>query len=501
MGLFYSSHKVMIRWWSGEDYNYCYLIPFVVFYLIWEKRQKLCAIPSTFSWVGLLPVIFGIALYWLGELGGEYYTIYISSWLLLVGLLWLHMGLEKLKVIAFPVFFILTMFPPPDFVYKNLSLKLKLISSQIGVVIMQAYGMSAFREGNIIDIGFTKLQVVDACSGLRYLIPLVVLGLLMAYLYRGRLWKKALILIFTLPLTIATNSLRIAVTGILSEMWGSEVAEGFFHGFSGWFIFMFSLVVLISLMWGLNKVFPESQKSKKTAAGDDRPEDLVAVSQTRHQPTYIFKPPSLVAAIFIGMTVFAVQGIEFRETIPIKRSLNEFPLLLEDWKGGIPVQMGAEFLDQLELNDYTIVNFKNRDGAQVNFYVAYYESQRKGESIHSPRTCLPGSGWEFRQAGSIQVPLSEGASDHIKVNRAVISKAGYQQLSYYWFPMRGRVLTNLFEMKWYNFWDAITRQRTDGALVRLITPIRKNEKINDADARLQAFTRELVPVLDQFLPQ
>jgi len=235
----------MVSWWKSDDYSYCYLIPFIVLYLIWEKRNKLVNFSSVSSWKGLIPFILGIVFFWLGELGGEYFTLYISFWLVMVGLCWMHLGWKKLKTIGFALIFILTMFPLPNFLFNKISVYLKLISSQLGVAMMQIYGMSAYREGNIIDLGFTQLQVVDACSGLRYIFPLIVLGILLAYFFRAAFWKKVIVVISTIPLSIITNSLRIALTGILYEVWGAKVAEGFFHGFSGWFIFMFSLAVLL----------------------------------------------------------------------------------------------------------------------------------------------------------------------------------------------------------------------------------------------------------------
>ena len=135
----------------------------------------------------------------------------------------------------------------------------------------------------------------------------------------------------------------------------------------------------------------------------------------------------------------------------------------------------------------------------MNFYSAYYETQRKGESTHSPETCLPGSGWEFREAGDAAVPSANGSK--MTVKRAFIENAGAKQLTYYWFQQRGRILRNLYELKIYGFWDALTRRRTDGALVRLITPVYANEELRDAEARLQGFTKEIVPLLDEYIPQ
>jgi EpsI family protein len=132
--------------------------------------------------------------------------------------------------------------------------------------------------------------------------------------------------------------------------------------------------------------------------------------------------------------------------------------------------------------------------------VAYYESQRKGESIHSPATCLPGSGWTFDQSGSVNISDIPGHNEFMRVNRAVMQLDQKRQLSYYWFHQRGRILTNAYQLKIYVFWDALTQQRTDGALVRLITPVYADEKIEAADARLKKFIRDIEPVLEEYIP-
>ena len=481
----------MIKWWNREDYNYCYLVPFIVLYLIWEKRKDFAATPSSPSRAGFPLLLLGIGFYFLGELGGEYYTLYLSSWLLLIGICLLHLGWRKLKTILFPLFFILTMFPPPNFIYNKVSVELKLLSSQLGVTLMQLYGMSAYREGNIIDLGFTQLQVVDACSGLRYLIPLIVLGILLAYFFKAAFWKRAFLVISVVPLSIITNSLRIALTGIFYEVWGPSVAEGFFHGFSGWFIFMFSLALLLLEMKLLIKIFPEKfQKISKSST-----EAGIHVQPKSGVFGIIKQPCFLVAVICLGATLALTQGIEFREKIPISKSFDRFPLQLNGWSG-TSQSLEQQIIDALDFSDYKIIDFKNKKGQEVNFYVAYYESQRKGESIHSPATCLPGSGWIFNKAGTISIPLNGGT---MEVNRALMQKGDYKQLSYYWFPQRGRILTNAYQLKIFVFWDALTRQRTDGSLVRLVTPIYYSEK--EAEQRLQKFTADVVPILNTFLPQ
>jgi EpsI family protein len=403
------------------------------------------------------------------------------------------------------------------------------------------------------------------------------MAILLAYFYKGSLWKKVLLVVSAVPLTIFTNSLRIAMTGILYEIWGPQVAEDFFHGFSGWFIFMFGLAVLLLEMWvlngfrglgmlggfgglkdkttsledGLKSVPVESsqppqalgfcssaaleapfnltQLQASSSAGgassaallepaeaaakegapqgfqaascpsDLKPETLNLKPAAGGWKLLLHPPQFIVAVAILATTLAAAQGIEFREKIPPAKTFASFPLEVGEWKGKREA-MEKQFIDQLTFSDYVIVDYVSGSQA-VNFYTAYYESQRKGESIHSPETCLPGGGWEFRNVGAVTLPLKARNGEPMRVNRALMERGAYKQLSYFWFPSRDRILTNAWEMKWYNFWDALTRQRTDGALVRLITPVYPNEEVAQAEARLTAFTQAIVPVLDEFLPK
>jgi len=501
-GMYYPAYSWLIRKdWPREDYNYCYLIPLVVLYLIWEKKDELASEPSAPSWAGIFFLVPGILLFWVGELGGELYSLYLSSWLVAVGILWMHIGWRKLKAIAFALCMALAMFPLPHLVNQKLTFGLKLISSKLGVAMLHVYGMSAYREGNIIDLGFTQLQVVDACSGLRYLYPLLVMGILISYFYRAALWKRLVLVASTVPLTILVNSLRIALTGVIYKHFGAEAAEGFFHGFSGWLIFMFTLAILLAEVWILRRIAPDASESffarpvLSTRRADAAPE---AQAETPWKD--FLKPRQFVAAaVLLAVTLGIYQFVDFREKIPTARPLSEFPLAVGTWQGTREA-MGQEFIETLDLSDYVIVDYKDGAGLHVNFYLAWYMSQRRGESIHSPETCLPGSGWTFSQAGAVSVPLPRSGKT-VKLNRAVMEKSGVKQVSYFWFPARGRILLNAWEMKLYTFWDSLTRQRTDGALVRLITPVYPGERPEDAEARLQGFTAQIMPVLDGFLPK
>ena len=485
--------------WAREDYSHSYLIPIVILYIIWEKRDALIAIPSEPSWLGLAPFIFGLFLYWLGELGGEFFTLYISLWFVLIGLLWMHMGWKKIKTISFGLFMFLTMFPFPNFINTKVLVNLRLISSQLGVAFLQLCGMSAYREGNIIDLGFTQLQVVDACSGLRYVIPLFVISLLLSYWFRAAFWKRIILVLSSIPLAVAVNSFRIATTGILYSFWGSEVAEGFFHDFSGWLIFMFTMPVLLLEMWILNMIgAPIPKETLNVGEGANSPQQDEGLAIVR-QPLLkgILQPVFLLAVVLMVGTLVSSKSIEFRDKVPIKKPLDQFPLALDDWKGERQA-MEQQFIDALHFSDYVMVDYRNPKGQNISFYVAYYESQRKGEGTHSPETCLPGSGWEFERSGLVS--LHTGKGQFMQVNRAFMIKGDVKQLVYFWFPQRGRILTSLYQVKLYSFWDALIKKRTDGALVRVITPLTGNESVETAEERLIDFVKLLNPQLEKFIP-
>jgi exosortase D (VPLPA-CTERM-specific) len=484
--------------WGWDDYTYCYFVPAIVLYLLWEKRDSLLAIPAARAWSGLLPLALGLAFYFLGEFGGEYYVIFLGSWLVLIGFIACFAGWGRVRAGAFPLCFLVAMFPFPNFINNNLTLSIKLISSRLGVLVMQTYGLSAYREGNVIDLGFTKLQVVDACSGLRYFFPLIVLALLLSYGFKARLWKRVLLVLSAVPISVVTNGLRIASVGILYKYWGPMVAEGFFHDFSGWFIFMLSLGILLLEMRLLKRLGPDAGGALAEAAATVLPEPAHAAACSPRASLGFPTGQLVVAATLMVAAILVSHNIDLSGKIPASRPFAQFPLQVAGWQG-TPEVMEKEFLDALNFDEYSMVDYRDRQGKQVSFYSAYYGNQIKGGAIHSPASCLPGGGWVFQESGLENIALP-GAGE-LRVSRAYMEKNGVRKLTYYWFPQHGRVLTNLFQLKLATFWNALTSRRTDGALVRVITPVYENERLSDAEARLQGFTREISPVLAQFIPK
>ena len=471
--------------WSRADFDYCYLIPPVMAYLLWERRGELAALPSRASWGGVWAFAAAVFFLLLGELGGEFLSLYLSLWFAVLGVCWSILGWRKLRVALFPLILLLTAFPPPNYLYSRLTLGMQLLSTWLGAEFLHALGIPAFREGNVIDMGFTQLEVVAACSGLRFLIPLVIVGMILTYYFRASWWRRALLMGATLPLAIVMNGLRIGISGLLARHFGAAVLEGAAHDAMGWTMFAVSSLCLFGCMRLLRPrggpllaVFPRPS----TQAAPGRP---------------------VLVPVLAGLIALVVASgyLRYRSMTPDVRpkagDLAGFPTRFEGWEGR-RLSLEQRFIDELDFTDYVQIDYRDGQGRAVDFYVAWYESQSKGESIHSPESCLRGGGWNFARSGAAEVDVP--GFGPVRLNRALLEQNGQRMLAYFWFPARGRRLVNGVELKLYTMWDSLTLRRTDGALVRLITPLYPGEDDAGGEARLRAFLAKALPVLESVLP-
>jgi exosortase D (VPLPA-CTERM-specific) len=482
---------VMVRRWeTSEEYGYGFMIPVITLFLIWQRKDRLEVLPFTGSWLGLALLAAGVLVTIAGQLSTLYTVSQYGFVIAVIGAAYAALGWAAFKIVAVPLLLLFLMVPLPNFLFNNLSSQLQLVSSQIGVAVIRLFDISVHLEGNVIDLGTYKLQVVEACSGLRYLFPLIALSIIASYFYQAAVWKRVVVVLSSVPITVLMNSFRIGVIGVLVEYFGIEQAEGFLHDFEGWIVFMACVALLIAEMWLLSR-FGNDRRPFREIFGMDFPAPLPEGASTvkRVIPKQAFVG---LALLVVGAAAALAVGGRI-EYIPEREEFVSFPSNFGEWRGRSG-SLDSIVLDVLKLDDYFIADFRNAAGQAVNFYVAYYGSQRSGASAHSPATCLPGGGWRIES--HTQVALADG----LRTNRFVISMGEQRQLVYYWFKQRDRIITNEFAVKWYLLWDALKRNRTDGALVRLTTVLRPGEDVEAGDARLRAFAHEVVAPLSKYVP-
>jgi exosortase len=248
----------LVQDWSGnENYTHGFLIVPIALYFVWERRSRFIAAihkPSYAGAVIFVPAIIGAVL------NMHPFVNHMTMWFCLIGILLFLFGWKRLKVLAFPLLFLLLMIPIPAIIFNSLTFPLQILSSQFGAWTLSMCQIPVLREGNIIQLANTSLEVAEACSGIRSLISLLTLGILYGYFVESRLWMRLFIALASIPIAIAANAFRVAGTGIAAHYIGPEAAVGFFHTFSGWLVFVIAFSMLFLLHRLLVLWIPDPKK-------------------------------------------------------------------------------------------------------------------------------------------------------------------------------------------------------------------------------------------------
>ena len=249
--------KLVHDWGINENYSHGYLIPPLAAYLVWERRHALTSVAPSRSWFGIVVIIGSVLLLLVGLLGAELFLSRVAMLGTLVGGILFILGWRHLKMLVFPLGVLLLMIPIPAILFNQIVFPLQLIASQAGESAIAAAGIPVLREGNIIILANTTLEVAEACSGIRSLVSLLTLAIVFGYFTDSRPGVRLAIALSAVPVAIVTNALRVAGTGIAAHYYGSAAAEGFFHSFSGWIVFIAAFAMLFGIIRLLRWLVPE----------------------------------------------------------------------------------------------------------------------------------------------------------------------------------------------------------------------------------------------------
>ncbi len=487
----------LTREWMTPTYSHGPLIPvFAAFLLLRGLRDHPVPARSTLRWPGLVLVLMGLALAFVGSHGRiadltAYGLVPFTG-----GLILLCLGWPRARQGVMPTLMLIFMLPLPQLLYWKVTLLLQAVSSQLGVAVIEAAGIPVFLDGNVIDLGVYKLQVAEACSGLQYVIPVLSLAMMLAILYRGPSWHKWTLLLAAIPITVGLNALRIGMVGISVNHFGIEAAESLLHAFEGWAILMACVLLLVLILWLLRWTIPHDARPAPLLDLD--PSGFGAVmARLRTLPGSRALGLAILAA---GLTSVALLTLPKPGTImPSRADFTLFPSEL-DGRAALRQTLSADIERVLGADDYLDATFIAPDGrVPVNIFASYYTDQSRGAGLHSPEICLPANGWEIASFDRHTLAMPGTPYGTFQVNRATIRKGLQQQLVYYWFEGRNKRETNDILAKFTVLLDALRIGRTDGALVRFITPI-KNGDLAAAEARLTGFIATALPYLPDFVP-
>jgi len=236
--------KLVHDWATDDNYSHGFLIVPIALYLVWERRRRLRAARVRPAGLGLLVAVLSVAVLATGVLGAELFLTRVSMLGVLAGALLYLFGWQYLAVLAFPLAFLLLMIPIPAIIFNQIAFPLQILASRFGELILTLFQIPVLREGNVITLSTTSLEVAEACSGVRSLISLLTLAIVYGYFLDSRISIRLLLALASIPVAIVANGVRVAGTGMAAHYMGPAAAEGFFHVFSGWLVFVVAFILL-----------------------------------------------------------------------------------------------------------------------------------------------------------------------------------------------------------------------------------------------------------------
>ena len=504
LGALWFGYPAAMEWlighWNSEEYSHAVLIPVVGAYMtLLNQSSSGQSRPGSRYW-GLALLSLAVLMLLLAHYG-KMISLYGFSFLAMTYSLFLVLaGWETARQNWSALLLLTFMVPLPTVLFTGMSNSLQLVSSGLAAWVIELFGITVHLEGNIIDIGIMQMQVVEACSGLRYLLPLMALAYIVAVFHRASVIRGALLLLAAIPITVFMNSLRIALTAVFAEYIGINTAEGFLHDFEGWVIFLPALGLLVLFSLVMAKIAGEKGGSP----------DLLLVLQGGFKKLFTVEmrsfftagQPALVAAMVLMIAVACMPQILPEKTVsaPKREEFAAFPLELKEWKGQHR-PMEVIYRNALPWTDYLLADYAKPEGGLVNVFIPYFPSLYEDSYTHNPAVCLPGNGWIIEEEG-VKTLSDAGlpSSGPFRVNRLIATIEGKKHVVYYWFQYKGQVITSQHMVKPVLLWNSLTEGRTDGALVRLVVGMDTVPDIPAADAALEDMAFHIMGVLPNFVP-
>lgn len=248
--------KLVVDWYDIPDYSYGFLVPLFAGFLVWDNRNAIRATPVRPSWAGIGLIVFALVVLILGVYGVELFTSRISFVFLLAGLIWTFFGRPMLKRLRFPLFVLVLAIPFPAIVFNQITFPLQLLASRLASMVLPLLGVPVLQDGNVIELPVMKLEVAEACSGIRSLMSLFTLAVFYGYFLEKTTTRRVILALASIPIAVAANVVRIVGTGLFVQYWDPVKALGFFHDFQGWVMFVISLCCLYLVHRAMRLISP-----------------------------------------------------------------------------------------------------------------------------------------------------------------------------------------------------------------------------------------------------
>ena len=484
--------KLAYDWSNDENYSHGFLVVPLAGYVVWTLRSRLAAIPERSTYAGLLLIGVSLATLLAGRLGAELFLTRLALLGTLAGSVLFVWGRQHLQALRFPFLLLFLAVPIPAIIFNQITFPLQLLASRFGEYTISACQIPVLREGNVIILASTSLEVVEACSGIRSLVSLLTLAVIWGYLTDSPTWLRWLLAASSVPIAIFANGIRVAGTGVAAHFIGAKAADGFLHTFSGWMVFVVAGVLMLAVHALGRRLGPAPKALPVAPPLPDQPGPARSAFR------------SVVVAAILLIAASGMGVLARTEAVGLRQPLSTLALEIGLWKGQDLPAFDAPLLESLRVDEYVNRVYVSRDRPWVGLYVGYYRTQRHGQTVHSPLNCMPGAGWQPVERGRVSIagpPGGERRPGPVEINRLIIQKGLDRQLVLYWYQAHGRIVASEYWGKIYTVVDAIRLNRSDAGLVRVIVPISSRGQGADeaAERAGMEFIGALLPALSLHL--
>jgi exosortase D (VPLPA-CTERM-specific) len=494
-------------WWTSPDSGHGLLLVPLAFILAYRAGVR----PGARGQValGITVIVAAVILRYVAAVAAEAFFARAAVAIAGAGLVIYAWGFRQLLAWWLPVTLVALAMPLPEIVLSSLALPLQMKASQIGAALLESRQIPVVLTGNVVRLPGHDLFVTEACSGLRSLAALLSLGVLLGGLVAKHPVTRIAIVAVSIPIAVLLNGIRVFMTGFLVLFVSPAAADGFSHMTEGWLMFVVAFGLLALVTWVAVKIEARfiGQRSKVKAQSDRKVSHGVAVTLD-HRPltSWRGRVALVLPASVMALDIILIQSATRQTPIQLTEPLKTMPLTLAGFSGDErPVSQDEQRV--AGMSDYVFRVFSRDSSAAFSVYVGYYESQVTGKTIHSPKNCLPGAGWQQVESGRKSLTVNGRT---VTVNRYILANGPSQAVVYYWYQGRGRVAWSEYRVKWDLLRDAAKHGRTEEALVRIMVPLgaaaggsaaELAARIKRADDLATEVAGELLPQVERVLPQ
>lgn len=475
-------------WYENSTYSYGLPVPFIAGYLVWQRRGDLKSIPLAPSlWAGI-PLLIAVLLGLLGQAIGDTFSMRVSMILALGSAIYLLLGKYFLRALLFPLFYLSLMIPFPYVFIKEFAYHIRFVDAALAAGILEFVGVPVYREAYFLHLPNITLEVADVCAGLGSIFALFAVGTFYVYFLAVPRSFKLMLMLSTLPIAVIANLVRIIIVAAMAYYIGPITLKMFFHRFSGSVTFLMALALLILVGECMRRKSPR-QSSRPAVVVSSHKENLSDLRKLSLKSSCLGMA-ILVSAIWVAAllnggrtTSFAGPGLK-----AIPGSLYPFREIQLSWQGRYEDPQADASISRI---------FTAPDHIPIELFVGYKGLQNGADRLISPKLILP-EHWNFAWVKPARLYVANGAL--IDANWMLTRNGNASRLVLYWYQLGGATLGGELDYRIALIKRLVRDRRSDGAVVRLATPLREGEMIETAQERLRAFSIQLYPSLVKVLP-